>query len=602
MNNNNIECEQNYKAFSKIDGSHQLRTAIPEGFIDYSARIRRGGKVSYFNFDLAREIGLIDAAHPDELTENLASEIINTFSLQIINEFDVLKGKVFEEQDIKPGKYMATRYLQLQHDDDMGLKSGDGRSIWNGQLTHNNVTYDLSSCGTGGTKFSPATSRLGEYFETGDRSVTYGCGYCDIEEGINSILMSGIFHQLGISTERTLSIVEFDDIISINTRVHNNLLRPSHLFLYLRQSRLQELTDLTDYYIQRQQQNGKLPAIFEHGSKYDYLLNLMAKQFARLIAYCDDHYIFCWLDWDGDNILIDGGFLDYGSVRYFGLNHTEYCYDDEDEPSPCILEQKANALKTIQVMAQAVDYIKNGVKRDIEVFVEHESTEVFEQAFDEQKLENTLFKMGLPRGTFKPLIDKHAELIRQFRESYKVFELEKTEKSTRKNQFDIPLLALFSTNNLLREYPSLLLNGEIEPANQSLLEVLLADDHQITDFSIKDSWLYALNAFKQHYHSLLELACAYSNKNKQEMTVEIRDRVQVVNKRDRITGTALRAIWDLVLREEERVGPEAFYQLIQAIVAYQNTDPDIEVSMPKHYPKKVFQKALTIFEAHRYGF
>ncbi|NQZ11893.1 MAG: YdiU family protein [Algicola sp.] len=602
MNNSSIGSNEKYKNFSQIDGSHPLRTAIPKGYIDYQARIRSGGKVSYFNFNLAREIGLIPSDHPDELKQDLTSEIINTFSLQIINEFDIANGKVFANEDIKTGKYMATRYLQLQHDDDQGLKSGDGRSIWNGQLTHNNVTYDLSSCGTGGTQFSPATSRLGEYFETGDRSVTYGCGYCDIEEGINSILMSGIFHQLGISTERTLSIVEFDDIISINTRVHNNLLRPSHLFLYLRQSRLQELTSLADYYIERQQQNGKLPATFENESKYDYLLNLMAQQFARLIAYCDDHYIFCWLDWDGDNILMDGGFLDYGSVRYFGLYHTEYCYDDEDEPSPCILEQKENALKTIQVMAQAVDYIKTGTKRDIEAFAEHSSLTLFEQAFDRQKLENTLFKMGLPRGIFTPLIDQHAELISNFRESYKVFELAKTDQSTRKNQFDIPLQALFSTNNLLREYPELLLSSHNEPDNVKLLQILLVDDYRITDFSIKDSWLNALKAFRQHYHSLLELACAYSSNNKQDMLIEIRDRSKIVNKRDRITGTALRAIWDLVLREEERVGPDEFYQLMEAIVAYQNTDPDIAAPMPKQYPEKMFRKALEIFEAHRYGF
>lgn len=595
-----------YQAFAQIDGSHGLRAAIPQGYIDYQARIRHGGKVSYFNFKLAREIGLIDANHPDELTPELSSEIINTFSLQIINEFDINNGKTFAKVDVKSGQYMATRYLQLQHDDDQGLKSGDGRSIWNGQLTHKGITYDLSSCGTGGTQFSPATSRLGEYFETGDRSVTYGCGYCDIEEGINSILMSGIFHQLGLRTERTLSIVEYDEIISVNTRVHDNLLRPSHLFLYLRQSRLQELTALTDFYIQKQQQNANLPASFTGISKYDHLLNVMANNFARLIAYCDAHYIFCWLDWDGDNILIDGGFLDYGSVRYFGLYHTEYRYDDEDEPSPCLLDQKTNALKTIQVMAQAVDYIQTGTKQEVEAFAEHPAISLFNQSYTSQQLENTLFKMGFPRDIFKPLMDEHAELIRHFSAACKVFELAKTDKSTRKNQFDIPLLALFSINNLLREYPQLLLGGCNEPANEpddvKLLQILLADDYNIADFTIKDSWLDALQSFKRHYHSLLALACRYANNNTQDMLAVMSERAQIINKPDRITGTALRAIWDLVLREEERIGPVEFYQFMQAIIAYQNTNPDISAPMPKDYPKAMFAKALKIFEAHRYGF
>ncbi len=593
---------RNYKAFSQIDGAHPLRAVVPQGYVDYQARIRKGGRVSYFNFNLAREIGLIDQDHPDELTPELAEQIISTFSLQIINEYDIEHGKVFDEKDIKPGKYMATRYLQLQHHDDLGLKSGDGRSIWNGHLSHQGMTYDLSSCGTGGTRFSPATSRLGEYFETGDRSVTYGCGYCDIEEGINSILMSGIFHQLGLSTERTLSIVEYDDIISVNTRVHSNLLRPSHLFLYLRQSRKDELTALVDYYIQRQQQNGQFPTRFAQQSKYQYLLNLMAKNFAKLVAYCDDHYIFCWLDWDGDNILVEGGFLDFGSVRYFGLYHSEYRYDDEDEPSPCLLEQKENALKTIKVMAQAVDYIENGIINDIASYSDHPVLNLFEQEYDLQKLNNTLFKMGLPRSTFKPLIAQHAQLIRDYRESYRGLELEKTDRSKRTNQFDIPLKALFCTNNLLREYPRLLLESDKEPSDETLLQLLLADDHQLADFTVKTHWLETLAAFRQHYHSLLELVCACSNLSKQDMLKVIAERAAIVNKRDRITGTGLRAIWDLVLREEQRVGPEAFYQFMEAIIAYQNTDPDITPKMPKEYPQHLFDKALKIFEQHRYGF
>jgi hypothetical protein len=50
---------------------------------------------------------------------------------------------------------MATRYLQTQHRNKQGKTSGDGRSIWNGYLKSDNLTFDISSRGTGATILSP---------------------------------------------------------------------------------------------------------------------------------------------------------------------------------------------------------------------------------------------------------------------------------------------------------------------------------------------------------------------------------------------------------------------------------------------------------------
>ena len=75
--------------FESIDGSHPLQKALPESHVNYQARIRPGGKIRYFNFSLAKEMGLIHNDHPEEITEYLEQKIIETFSLQIINEFDI---------------------------------------------------------------------------------------------------------------------------------------------------------------------------------------------------------------------------------------------------------------------------------------------------------------------------------------------------------------------------------------------------------------------------------------------------------------------------------------------------------------------------------
>ena len=119
-----------YEAFEKFDGSHPWRDACRDGYVDYRARMRAGGSVAYFNFDLARQMQLVPANHADHVTPALEKIVLDSFALQIINEYDLSRGQTIPEKSIKPGTYMATRYLQAQHKDKRGLNSGDGRATW----------------------------------------------------------------------------------------------------------------------------------------------------------------------------------------------------------------------------------------------------------------------------------------------------------------------------------------------------------------------------------------------------------------------------------------------------------------------------------------
>ena len=172
-----------YNKFNQIDGTHPLQDSCPNSYITYSARKRKGGDVAFFNFDLAKEMGLIPKNHPEELTAELKKKVLDTFALVIINEYDVINDIQFDEEDILLGKYMATRYLQLQHPNKLGKTSGDGRSIWNGRVENQKRSWDISSCGTGATSLSPATHLQNKYFQTGDPTISYGCGYSEIDEG-----------------------------------------------------------------------------------------------------------------------------------------------------------------------------------------------------------------------------------------------------------------------------------------------------------------------------------------------------------------------------------------------------------------------------------
>ena len=101
-------------------------------------------------------------------------------------------------------------------------------------------------------------------------------------------------------------------------------------FHHLKQGHFDRLKGSIDYFINRQIANREWRGASQGKRKYDALINNLAQCFASICAQYETEYIFVWLDWDGDNILNDGGIIDYGSVRQFGLYHREYRYDDVD--------------------------------------------------------------------------------------------------------------------------------------------------------------------------------------------------------------------------------------------------------------------------------
>jgi predicted sulfurtransferase len=68
---------------------------------------------------------------------------------------------------------------------------------------------------------------------------------------------------------------------------------------------------MTDYYIDRQISNGSWAPVPRGENKYDYFLAKISETFAKISAQFESEYIFCWMDWDGDNILVDGGIIEY---------------------------------------------------------------------------------------------------------------------------------------------------------------------------------------------------------------------------------------------------------------------------------------------------
>src|SRR4029078_8094114 len=85
--------------------------------------------------------------------------------------------------------------------------------------------------------------------KTGGDSYGYSCGRCDLDEMLGSVIMRESFHRNGFSTERTLAVIDFPDGTAVGVRAAPNLLRPAHIFRYLKQNPHAETKDALDYFL-----------------------------------------------------------------------------------------------------------------------------------------------------------------------------------------------------------------------------------------------------------------------------------------------------------------------------------------------------------------
>ena len=565
-----------YRQFYKIDGRHPWREVSPDAYIDYSARTRHGGKVFYFNFELAKEMGLIGKRHPQRLNAGLSKAILDAFSLVIINDYDVEHRLQFPERDIRPHPYMATRYLQCQHPSKKGLTSGDGRSIWNGYFKSGSGTWDISSCGTGATRLSPATAISDKFYRTGDDSNSYACGQADLVDGVCAALMSDIFHKNGIATERTLAVIAFEDGTAINVRAHKNLLRPAHLFRMLKQSRLSDLKAAVDYYIARQIANGEWTRPAKGRNKYQSFLKHIVEDFARAAAVFESEYIFCWLDWDGDNILMNGAVLDYGSVRQFGLYHHEYRYDDVERMSTTITEQKNKARYIVQTFVQLVDFIVTGKKRGIRCFSKHPALRAFSEIFERTKDAVLMEKLGY-NAKQRNIILCRAPLrreLRRLRTIVHMFERVQSKSGIYKIDDGITADALFCVRDVLRELPAHYLHSDVDmPVNQ-FIEILKSEYVTERDTLLTPTRRVRILQFQRAYRLLYKAVAAYTGQSPRTVLRGMRERAALINRYERVTGDAVLYVGERLVKGAKHMDSRAIHAMFHQFVEQQVLRPE----------------------------
>ena len=564
-----------YSGFEQIDGKHPFRDIAEDCFVDYLARQRKGGEVFFFNYDLAREIGLISGEHPDEMNPELEHKILDSFGLVIINEYDQIHEIKYPESEIKDNLYMATRYLQLQHPSKQGKTSGDGRSIWNGYIQNKGKTYDISSCGTGATCLSPATSLKNKFFQSGDPSISYGCGYSEVDEGMGTLFFSEIFHNNKVETERILAIISYGNNIGITVRVHENLLRPSHFFNHLKQDNWEILRDMTLYYVDREARNGtwtNVPKQFK--KKMEYFLEKESKIFAKTAARFEDDYIFCWMDWDGDNIMVNGGIIDYGSIRQFGLYHNEYRYDDVERYSTTLSEQKEKARYIVQTFAQMVDYIIHGKKRSIKEFAKSPAVLDFDRWFVHYKRKNLARKIGLNDKQIDYMVKHGADLLDEFRKVFHHFEASKSVKGVEKVADGINHNAIFCMRDILRELPQHYLHKEENISCEEFIEIIKSHYATEDDLVLNPSRRQKIAEYQSGYWNILKAVAEHEKIALRKLLLSITMRSSIINKYDRVTGDSITHVVDTILNQKPRVPTDEVYKLLKEFTAYQNLNPD----------------------------
>lgn len=562
-----------YEKFKELDGTHPWRDVSPDGFVDYHARLRSQGRVLYFNFQLAKEMELVPPDHPAVIDKELEHAILEAFSLRIINEHDLKEGKKYPPETTKPNPYMATRYLQTQHHNKQGKTSGDGRSIWNGYLKTKQLTFDVSSRGTGATILSPGAQKSDGAVKTGDESYGYSSGLADLEEMLGSAVMSEIFYRQGIPTERCLAVIGFPDGAAIGVRSAPNLIRPAHIFRYLKQNRHAELKAAVDYFIEREIENGFWDFSGDEGARYATALNYLARSYGKMAAVLEEEYIFNWLSWDGDNMLASGAILDYGSIRQFAAKHDKYRFKDVDRYSASLREQRRWARLLVQVFAQAMAFIESGEKKNLSRFKGAKCLRIFDDAFEAERDYRVLWRIGFTPEQIDGLVQTAQREIKEFHRALSYFEDLKISRGIERVPDGFTHKPVFLIRNLLRLLPAYYVAQAIGKVDEEtaympddiFCQIMAASYVPKKDLELTPSRISHIKNFQERY---LRLVLAVGEPLDASLRI-IQERSAVINHRHRITGDAVTFIVEEIIAMKGKITIEGLQDALDAFIESQ---------------------------------
>ncbi len=548
----------------RLDGSHKLKEV--ENFcVLYKARVRPNGHLQYFNFKLAKEIGLIEENLPELITEDFECEVVQDLGIVIINEYDIENNRKFKKETIKSGEYMATRYLQMQHEDETGKTSGDGRSIWYGEFkSKNGAHWDIVGRGTGGTKLSVGYNLHKKAVRTGDGNSYYASGIALDKESVHTVFSSEVLHQLGFDTERTLAMIKFPKGQSIIVKAHQNMIRPAHILAPYFQKNISTSKEIFEHYINREFEHGK----FEIKSdKYlDWILS-WTKELSRNLALYEMNNMFVWFDWDGDNILISGGMLDLSTTMRMGAFYKSYRIDDIVRWSTGLSEQFENCFKTYK---QLLDIIDTCFELNIDKEIYYK---LFVKNFERERSACLLSKLGFKKTNLPLILDLFSKEVEEIVKSFifvRDFEIEENYYECLKG---VSRQALYSFEPFFR-------NVHLGSSANDLLNQMKV----IVDYKY-DEDVFALEHIKKILENIKFITKSIEY-NPEESLAEARINTPLYKS----TGTSDRKIQLLLSKKTKKNERLEFNELVNFFVKTQNNN--FEFDLPSLNLKKEQRKIL----------
>ena len=385
--------------------------------------------------------------------------------------------------------------------------------------------------------------------------------------------MSEIFYRQGIPTERCLAVIGFPDGTAIGVRSAPNLIRPAHIFRYLKQNRHAELKAAVDYFIERQIENGfwQLPA--DESERYEAALNYLARSYGKMAAVLEEEYIFNWLSWDGDNILASGAILDYGSIRQFAAKHDKYRFKDVDRYSASLREQRRWARLLVQVFAQAMAFIEAGEKKNLRCFAEAKALRVFDDAFEAERDCRVLWRIGFTPEQIDGLMQSAQREIKEFHGALSYFEDLKISKGIERVPDGFTHKPVFLIRNLLRLLPAYYVAQAIGKVDEEtaympddiFCQIMAASYVPKKDLELTPSRISHIKNFQECY---LKLVLAVGEPLDASLRI-IQERSAVINHRHRITGDAVTLIVEEIVAMKGKITIEGLQDALDAFIESQ---------------------------------
>jgi hypothetical protein len=391
----------------------------------------------------------------------------------------------------------------------------------------------------------------------------------ELDEMLGSAVMSEIFYRQNIPTERCLAVIGYPDGTAIGIRSAPNLLRPAHIFRYLKQGRLDEVKASVDYFIDREVENG-IWKISKSRSRYQQALDYLATSYGRMAALLEEEYIFNWLAWDGDNMLASGAILDYGSIRQFAAKHDKYRFKDVDRYSASLTEQRTWARMIVQTFAQAIHFIEKGRKRNFQSFKNAPCLKTFDEAFQKEQSSRILWRVGFDEQQIECLLQCKPKEVREFDRALSYFEDLKISKGVERLPDGITHKPVFLIRNLLRVLPGYYLSQTIKGVEDEtaymppdvLCGFMAASYAPRKDLKLTKARLSQVKNLQRRYLTLVESL----GRPIEEVLNSLQDRSAVINHRHRITGDALVYIIEEVLALKDKIKVDDLQETLEAFI------------------------------------